>query len=58
MIIDPTGKIEDKLGFKMNHTVEDAIQELVQAFDNGKYKNPLVNDNYFNIKKMQNISLK
>tara|TARA_B110000211_G_C14024393_1_gene529121 strand:- start:431 stop:1411 length:981 start_codon:yes stop_codon:yes gene_type:complete len=53
-----SGKIEDKLGFKMNHTVEDAIQELVKAFDDEKYRDPLVNEDYFNIKKMQNISLK
>ena len=53
-----SGKIEDKLGFKMSHTVEGAIQELVEAFDNRKYKNPLENEDYFNIKKMQNISLK
>ena len=51
-------KIEDKLGFKMSHTVEGAIQELVEAFDNKKYKDPLANEDYFNIKKMQNISLK
>ena len=42
----------------MNHTVEDAIQELVKAFDDEKYRDPLVNEDYFNIKKMQNISLK
>ena len=52
-----SGKIEDKLNFKMKHTVEDAIKELVDAFETHKYTNPLINENYFNIKKMQNIDL-
>lgn len=53
-----SSKIEDKLNFKMKHTVEDAIKELVNAFENNLYINPLINENYFNIKKMQNINLK
>ena len=51
-------KIEDVLNFKMKHTVEDAVKELVHAFESNKYIDPLINDNYFNIKKMQNINLK
>tara|TARA_B100000579_G_C22744742_1_gene810902 strand:+ start:266 stop:1246 length:981 start_codon:yes stop_codon:yes gene_type:complete len=51
-------KIESKLGFKMKYTVENAIQELVEAFEKNKYINPLINENYFNIKRMQNINLK
>ena len=51
-------KIGDVLNFKMKHTVEDAIKELVQAFEDKLYIDPLVNENYFNIKKMQNINLK
>lgn len=53
-----SGKIDKKLNFKMKHTVEDAIKELVDAFEAHKYTNPLINENYFNIKKMQNIDLK
>ena len=52
-----SGKIEEKLGFKMNNTVEDAIKDLISAFDQNKFDEPLVNENYFNIKKMQNIKL-
>ena len=36
----------------MKYTVEDAIKELV-AFEKNLYIDPLVNENYFNIKKMQ-----
>ena len=53
-----SSKIEDVLNFKMKHTVEDAVKELVHAFESNKYIDPLINDNYFNIKKMQNINLK
>lgn len=53
-----SGKIEDKLNFKMKYTVEDAIKELVKAFETNLYIDPLINENYFNIKKMQNINLK
>ena len=52
-----SGKIEEKLGFKMNNTVEDAIKDLISAFDQNTFDEPLVNENYFNIRKMQNIKL-
>ena len=42
----------------MKHTVEDAIKELIKAFEANLYIDPLLNENYFNIKKMQNINLK
>ncbi len=51
-------KIGNVLNFKMKHTVEDAIKELVKAFEANLYIDPLLNENYFNIKKMQNINLK
>ena len=53
-----SNKIGDVLNFKMKHTVEDAIKELVKAFEDNLYTDPLINENYFNIKKMQNINLK
>ena len=51
-------KIGNVLNFKMKHTVEDAIKELIKAFEANLYIDPLLNENYFNIKKMQNINLK
>lgn len=50
-------KIKKHLGFSFNKTVEDAIKDLVDAFQNKKVTNPLVNSDYFNIKKMQEIKL-
>ena len=51
-------KIFKDLGFKAKKTVKDAVEDLVLAFKNNKFKEPLSNDNYFNIKKMQKIKLK
>lgn len=50
-------KIKKHLGFSFNKTVEDAVKDLVNAFQNKKVINPLVNSDYFNIKKMQEIKL-
>jgi hypothetical protein len=37
--------------------VEDAIESLQAAFTLGKVPNSLIDDRYFNIKRMQGISL-
>ena len=51
-------KIFEKLGFKTELTIEDAILDLKKAFDQNLLKNTLENENYFNIKKMQTLELK
>ena len=51
-------KILNDLGFKAKKTVKNAVEDLISAFKKNKFKEPLTNDNYFNIKKMQNIKLK
>ena len=51
-------KILNDLGFKAKKTVKNAVEDLISAFKKNKFKDPLTNDNYFNIKKMQNIKLK
>ncbi len=51
-------KIFDKLGFKTELTIEDAILDLKKAFDQNLLENTLENENYFNIKKMQMLELK
>ena len=51
-------KIFEKLGFKTELTIEDAILDLKKAFDQKSFKNTLENENYFNIKKMQTLELK
>jgi nucleoside-diphosphate-sugar epimerase len=51
-------KMRQKLGFKPQHTIEDAIRDLVAAFRAGKLPNSLEDSRYFNIKRMQELSLK
>ena len=45
-------KIEKELGFKPRHSVEEAIKDLVEAFELGKIQDPLNNIRYYNIKTM------
>lgn len=51
-------KIKDELGFEAKHTVEEAVQDLKNAFAEGKIPNPLTDIRYVNIKTMQAIRLK
>jgi dTDP-D-glucose 4,6-dehydratase len=51
-------KMRQKLGFQPKHTIEDAIRGLVDAFREGKLPNSLDDPRYFNIKRMQELSLK
>lgn len=53
-----SSKIKEKLNFDMRHNVKDAINDLVQAFEKNMFVDPLNNENYFNIKRMQSINLK
>ena len=50
-------KIRDELGFELEHTVEDAVRDLAEAFAEGKLPNALDDESYFNIKLMQNKKL-
>jgi nucleoside-diphosphate-sugar epimerase len=51
-------KIKADIGFVANHTIEDAVKDLKDAFDRGDIPNSLDNEIYFNVRLMQNISLK
>ena len=51
-------KIKDELGFVANFSILNAIEDLKNAFEKKLFSNCLVNENYFNIKKMQSINLK
>ena len=51
-------KISDVLNFKAKHTINEAVLDLKNAFENKIFNNTLSNPEYFNIKKMQEISLK
>jgi nucleoside-diphosphate-sugar epimerase len=50
-------KIARELGFRPRHTIEEAVRDLVRAFDAGLLTDPLNNPLYFNIKRMQEIEL-
>ena len=50
-------KIRNALNFIPKYTIAQAAEELKQAFDNGLLQDSLNNENYFNIKKMQNVKL-
>jgi nucleoside-diphosphate-sugar epimerase len=51
-------KMRQRLGFEPKHTIEDAVRGLVSAFREGKLPNSLDDPRYFNIKRMQEVSLK
>ena len=48
-------KIERELDFVPTRTIEDAVRDLVAAFDEGKIPNSMTDDRYYNIKTMQRI---
>ncbi len=51
-------KIQDELGFVTNFSILNAIEDLKRAFEKKLLSDCLINENYFNIKKMQSINLK
>jgi nucleoside-diphosphate-sugar epimerase len=51
-------KIQDELGFVTNFSILNAIEDLKHAFEKKLLSDCLINENYFNIKKMQSINLK
>ncbi|EMK10369.1 MULTISPECIES: NAD-dependent epimerase/dehydratase family protein [Leptospira] len=51
-------KIYNQLGFRANRSIKLAAEDLKKAFDSGLLPNSLTDEKYFNIKRMQSISLK
>lgn len=51
-------KIKSELGFIPLHTIEDAVRDLLVAFQSGKIPRPMEDICYYNIKTMQHINLK
>jgi len=45
-------KIYQELGFKARHSVEEAVQDLMAAFESGLVPSPMSNPRYYNIKTM------
>ncbi|MCK5579918.1 MAG: NAD-dependent epimerase/dehydratase [Candidatus Omnitrophica bacterium] len=52
-----SAKINRELNFIPKHTIEDAVEDLMKAFEEGKYEDSMNNTQYFNIKTMQDINL-
>ncbi len=48
-------KIKEELGFIPQHTIEEAVQDLVKAFDEGKIPNAMEDDVYYNVKRMKRL---
>ncbi|MEM9543713.1 MAG: NAD-dependent epimerase/dehydratase family protein [Cyanobacteria bacterium P01_E01_bin.42] len=53
-----SAKIKQELGFVPSHTLEEAIADLIAAFQSNKLTNPLDNIHYYNVKMMKHIELK
>ena len=51
-------KMKNELGFVPTHTIADAVQDLMAAFKAGKISDPMSNENYYNIKTMQDLGMK
>lgn len=51
-------KIKEQLGFSPKHTIEEAVLDLKNAFEEGKIQNPMENIKYYNIKTMKAIKMK
>ncbi len=43
-------KIKRELDFVPRHTIEDAVRDLIRAFEAGKFSDPMNNSRYYNIK--------
>ena len=50
-------KIKDEIGFETTHTIQDAVQDLLAAFEKGMLPNSLTDEKYFNLKRMQSLNL-
>lgn len=51
-------KIKDKLGFEPQHSIEDAVRELCQAFRDDKIPNSMDDDWYYNVRLMKKLGAK
>ena len=51
-------KIAEKLGYRPNHSIEDAVRDLCCAFKAGKFPDSLTNEDYVNVKTVKKLSLR
>jgi nucleoside-diphosphate-sugar epimerase len=53
-----SAKIQRELGFAAQHSIEEAVQGLIEAFKDNRLQDPMNNPMYFNIKRMQQVALR
>ncbi len=51
-------KMKRELGFVPSHTIADAVEDLMAAFKAGRIPDPMGNQDYYNIKTMQDVGMK
>jgi nucleoside-diphosphate-sugar epimerase len=51
-------RIRREIGFVPSRSIEDAVSDLLAAFDTGKIPNPATDIRYYNIKTMQSLGLR
>jgi nucleoside-diphosphate-sugar epimerase len=51
-------KIRQELGYEAKRTIEDAVRDLLAAFDARQIPDSMTDDRYYNIKRMQRVNLK
>jgi nucleoside-diphosphate-sugar epimerase len=50
-------KLKRELGFEAQRSIEDAVRDLVTAFERGRVPNAMSDDRYYNIRTMQRVNL-
>jgi len=50
-------KITERLGFRPQHTIEDAVRDLCLAFKSGKFNDSMTNENYINVRTVKRLAL-
>ena len=48
---------DNELGFEARHSIRDAVEDLRDAFEQGKLSNSLNDAKYFNIDRMKSIDI-
>ena len=51
-------KIAEKLGYRPNHSIEDAVRGLCHAFKAGKFPDSMTKEDYVNVKTVKKLSLR
>jgi nucleoside-diphosphate-sugar epimerase len=50
-------KITEKLGYRPERSIEDAVRDLCSAFKAGKFPDSLTNENYINVRTVKSLGL-